>query len=52
MKTIQNSLTKEELPQTIRFIAMSATIPNIEDIAEWIGSSQQPAKFFRYFWDI
>ncbi|XP_056635461.1 probable ATP-dependent DNA helicase HFM1 [Diorhabda sublineata] len=39
MKTVQNSLSLNHVTDcNIRFIAVSATIGNIEDIAEWIGS--------------
>ncbi|XP_049816941.1 probable ATP-dependent DNA helicase HFM1 [Aethina tumida] len=34
MKTINN---KMELIDKIRYVAVSATVPNIEDVAEWIG---------------
>ncbi|XP_057652240.1 uncharacterized protein LOC130891474 [Diorhabda carinulata] len=39
MKTVQNSLSLNHVTDcNIRFIAVSATIGNIEDVAEWIGS--------------
>lgn len=32
----------------VRFIAVSATIPNIEDIADWLGNSGgKPAIYFK-----
>lgn len=42
MKTILNT---QKLEQDLRFIAVSATIPNIDDLAEWIGGDQ--VKFFK-----
>lgn len=52
MKTIELSLqlnsTASVGPKGIRFLAVSATIPNIVDIAKWIGyGSVEPFKFFR-----
>uniref|UniRef100_A0A6P7F9E2 DNA 3'-5' helicase n=1 Tax=Diabrotica virgifera virgifera TaxID=50390 RepID=A0A6P7F9E2_DIAVI len=45
MKTVQNSISINEIENCkIRFIAVSATIGNVEDIAEWIGGS----KYFRF----
>jgi ATP-dependent DNA helicase HFM1/MER3 len=51
MKTIELSLqlnsTASVGPKGIRFLAVSATIPNIVDIAKWIGyGSVEPFKFF------
>ncbi|NWR30545.1 HFM1 helicase, partial [Tachuris rubrigastra] len=47
MKTIQSSLWRQlENHDTIpplRFVAVSATIPNTEDIAEWLSDSKMPA---------
>lgn len=48
MKTIQSSIfddVNETVPkssQFIRFLAVSATFPNIEDLGEWLN-----AKYFR-----
>ncbi|XP_078502361.1 putative ATP-dependent DNA helicase HFM1 isoform X3 [Lissotriton helveticus] len=47
MKTIQSSLSKmsvnpEEM-MPMRFVAVSATIPNAEDIAEWLSDGSSPA---------
>lgn len=46
MKTIRASMTssrrgtyRTEIVQPLRFIAVSATVPNIEDVASWIGGS-------------
>lgn len=55
MKTIQNcsaiTNSKESglihVNQTIRFVALSATIANIEDVAEWIGDRHH-LKYFKY----
>ncbi|CAG9828891.1 unnamed protein product [Diabrotica balteata] len=45
MKTVQNSISINDIENCkIRFIAVSATIGNVEDIAEWIGST----KYFRF----
>eukprot|EP00123_Amoebidium_parasiticum_P012536 comp21431_c1_seq1/m.29544 comp21431_c1_seq1/g.29544 ORF comp21431_c1_seq1/g.29544 comp21431_c1_seq1/m.29544 type:complete len:457 (-) comp21431_c1_seq1:444-1814(-) len=50
MKTVQQTLSGEHgRPFNIRFVAVSATIPNIEDIAEWLCDSQgQKAKACKY----
>ena len=32
----------------IRFIALSATVPNIQDVAEWLGSAEKPARVFSF----
>ncbi|KAK3910918.1 putative ATP-dependent DNA helicase HFM1, partial [Frankliniella fusca] len=36
----------QSLP-SLRFIAVSATIPNVEDLAQWLGTLEKPAKYFR-----
>ncbi|XP_065890770.1 probable ATP-dependent DNA helicase HFM1 isoform X2 [Dysidea avara] len=56
MKTVRVSLQQREgvtgqkqitsIP--LRFIAVSATIPNIKDIAAWLGTEQDPAVSIRY----
>lgn len=48
MKTIQYSSGRETLNDKInlRFIAASATIPNIEDLAAWIGGDTT-VKFYQ-----
>ncbi|NXU72267.1 HFM1 helicase, partial [Oreotrochilus melanogaster] len=47
MKTVQSSLWRlSENHSTVpplRFVAVSATIPNAEDIAEWLSDSKMPA---------
>ncbi|XP_013911972.1 PREDICTED: probable ATP-dependent DNA helicase HFM1 [Thamnophis sirtalis] len=47
MKTIQSSfLQSSDNPSTVfpmRFVAVSATIPNAEDIAEWLSDGKRPA---------
>ncbi|XP_064613087.1 probable ATP-dependent DNA helicase HFM1 [Liolophura sinensis] len=46
MKTVQSALSWTNQPaMAMRFIAISATIPNIEDIAEWLGSGEDSAVF-------
>ncbi|ERL89788.1 hypothetical protein D910_07149, partial [Dendroctonus ponderosae] len=47
MKTARGSYLFNGNAKGIRFIALSATIPNIEDIAEWMGQSE-PAKYFQF----
>lgn len=48
MKTVQESLDYNETGDDwIRFIAVSATIPNIEDIAAWLSLKPKAAKFFK-----
>ncbi|NWH78665.1 HFM1 helicase, partial [Piaya cayana] len=47
MKTVQSSLwhlseNHDTVPR-LRFVAVSATIPNAEDIAEWLSDSKMPA---------
>ncbi|XP_054272516.1 uncharacterized protein LOC128992802 [Macrosteles quadrilineatus] len=42
MKTIQETVDRSF---QVRFIAVSATIPNIEDIALWLGNPQKPAVY-------
>ncbi|XP_009870563.1 PREDICTED: probable ATP-dependent DNA helicase HFM1 [Apaloderma vittatum] len=47
MKTVQSSLWRlvenHDTVPPLRFIAVSATIPNAEDIAEWLSDSKMPA---------
>ncbi|XP_049628516.1 probable ATP-dependent DNA helicase HFM1 [Suncus etruscus] len=46
MKTVKflfHTLENNSLVNPIRFIAVSATIPNAEDIAEWLSDGQRPA---------
>ncbi|NP_001399493.1 probable ATP-dependent DNA helicase HFM1 isoform X2 [Rattus norvegicus] len=45
MKTVQSlSKTLENAsPAPVRFVAVSATIPNAEDIAEWLSDGERPA---------
>ncbi|RZF42591.1 hypothetical protein LSTR_LSTR001386 [Laodelphax striatellus] len=43
MKTVQNSIDRSGCG--LRFVAVSATIPNGEDLAVWLGSNDRPAKF-------
>ncbi|NXF43935.1 HFM1 helicase, partial [Oceanites oceanicus] len=47
MKTIQSSLWRllenHDTVPPLRFVAVSATIPNAEDIAEWLSDSKMPA---------
>ena len=46
MKTIQHTLYDKV--DSIRLIAVSATIPNTDDIATLLRSQSHPAKFFKY----
>ncbi|XP_065698372.2 probable ATP-dependent DNA helicase HFM1 isoform X4 [Patagioenas fasciata] len=47
MKTVQSSLWRllenHDTVPPLRFVAVSATIPNAEDIAEWLSDSKTPA---------
>ncbi|XP_072723745.1 probable ATP-dependent DNA helicase HFM1 [Ciconia boyciana] len=47
MKTVQSSLWRhlenQDTVPPLRFVAVSATIPNAEDIAEWLSDSKMPA---------
>lgn len=51
MKTIRSScqvgMQKSCSDNNIRLVGVSATISNITDIAEWFGSTGQPAKYFK-----
>ncbi|KAK3603692.1 hypothetical protein CHS0354_023298 [Potamilus streckersoni] len=50
MKTIQAAKARTKLnnpSSPFRYIAVSATIPNIEDIAEWLGDNKKPALYFK-----
>ncbi|XP_049780691.1 probable ATP-dependent DNA helicase HFM1 [Schistocerca cancellata] len=54
MKIIEETLnykkpeiSHKRLPFPVRFIAVSATLPNIEDIATWLGKFENPAKYFK-----
>ncbi|KAJ8983996.1 hypothetical protein NQ317_008701 [Molorchus minor] len=52
MKTVENTVVFNEVAgdvynQKIRFIALSATVPNVEDIAEWIGKPPN-IKYFKF----
>lgn len=55
MKTIQETMNEDRSrnksvqmePIKIRFVAVSATIPNVEDIAEWLGEKSHPAVYFK-----
>jgi len=46
MKTAVESLKLNCGSRNIRFVALSATIPNIQDIAEWIGYGDT-VKYFK-----
>ncbi|KAG8436718.1 hypothetical protein GDO86_007706, partial [Hymenochirus boettgeri] len=47
MKTIQSSLARfsenTDISIPMRFVAVSATVPNVEDIAEWLPNEKKPA---------
>ncbi|XP_011405054.1 PREDICTED: probable ATP-dependent DNA helicase HFM1 [Amphimedon queenslandica] len=44
MKTVRSSVAGETGGRRLlRFIAISATLPNIDDIASWLGTEEQPA---------
>nr|XP_013816665.1 PREDICTED: probable ATP-dependent DNA helicase HFM1 [Apteryx mantelli mantelli] len=47
MKTVQSSLLRlsenHDTVPSLRFVAVSATIPNAEDIAEWLSDGKMPA---------
>ncbi|CAH1800548.1 unnamed protein product [Owenia fusiformis] len=49
MKTVQASMVRETNSDSpsLRVIAVSATLTNIEDIAEWLGSKDEPACFHK-----
>ncbi|XP_028638253.1 probable ATP-dependent DNA helicase HFM1 [Grammomys surdaster] len=45
MKTVQflSRALQNTSPAPVRFVAVSATIPNAEDIAEWLSDGERPA---------
>ncbi|XP_055979502.1 LOW QUALITY PROTEIN: probable ATP-dependent DNA helicase HFM1 [Sorex fumeus] len=43
VKFLSHTLENTSLVIPIRFVAVSATIPNAEDIAEWLSDGQRPA---------
>ncbi|CAG9766223.1 unnamed protein product [Ceutorhynchus assimilis] len=45
MKTAITALTAYTTKWNIRFVALSATIPNVEDVAEWLGPTSVKYKF-------
>nr|CAD7439400.1 unnamed protein product [Timema bartmani] len=52
MKTVQKTLrfdrhTPNHTFLPLRFIAVSATIPNVEDVAQWLGCDDSPAKHYK-----
>ncbi|XP_038193973.1 probable ATP-dependent DNA helicase HFM1 isoform X5 [Arvicola amphibius] len=49
MKTVQSSsrALQNASPVPMRFVAVSATIPNVEDIAEWLSDGEKPAVYLR-----
>nr|CAD7425700.1 unnamed protein product [Timema monikensis] len=52
MKTVQKTLrfdrhTPSHTFLPLRFIAVSATIPNVEDVAQWLGCDDSPAKYYK-----
>ncbi|XP_071476850.1 probable ATP-dependent DNA helicase HFM1 [Diadema antillarum] len=47
-ETNSSHATEESRAARLRFVAVSATIPNIRDIAEWLGSAGQAAIFHRF----
>ncbi|CAH3171720.1 unnamed protein product [Porites lobata] len=50
MKTVQSTMTRNNTDspnrEGMRLIAISATIPNIEDIAAWLGGIDSPASHY------
>lgn len=47
MKAVQDALKqKNDGRSCVRFVAVSATIPNINDVADWLGTPLNPAKSF------
>ncbi|XP_075217960.1 uncharacterized protein LOC142322769 [Lycorma delicatula] len=44
MKTVQNITLSSRTASALRFIAVSATIPNILDVAQWLGN-EVPARY-------
>ncbi|XP_051869190.1 probable ATP-dependent DNA helicase HFM1 [Pristis pectinata] len=45
MKTVQSAVlrsSKQPADKALRFVAVSATIPNVEDIAEWLSDGKGP----------
>lgn len=48
MKTVSKVLKLEP----VRFVAISATIYNVEDLALWLGTKDSPADFFKFGNDV
>ena len=48
MKAIRNHQTKKSADGGLRFVALSATVPNIEDIATGLGTDTTPAQHFAF----
>lgn len=52
MKIIQQNLNIERKKTgnkiKIRFMAVSATLPNIEDVAKWLGGVNESAMYYKY----
>ncbi|XP_073956521.1 uncharacterized protein [Choristoneura fumiferana] len=44
----QGSEDSSSAPPRIRFVAVSATISNPEDVALWLGTNEKPAVFYKF----
>ena len=48
MKTIRTAKKNNYDNQTLRFIAVSATLPNVQDVAAWLGTSDEPGVHYKF----
>ncbi|CAH0691742.1 unnamed protein product [Spodoptera exigua] len=47
-KEIQGETASNKSAPRIRFVAVSATVSNPEDVATWLGTSDKPAVFYKF----
>ncbi|CAH0585842.1 unnamed protein product [Chrysodeixis includens] len=47
-KGLKGEVVSNKSPPRIRFVAVSATVSNPEDVASWLGSTHKPAVFHKF----